>query len=99
MSQYRPSANRNLRGAVALGYNAEKNAAPKVLAKGVGELAEKIVEIAKKNKIIVQEDPLLFDSLYRLEVGEEIPTRLYQVIAELLAYVYRVNGKKKKGIV
>jgi type III secretion system FlhB-like substrate exporter len=42
---------------------------------------------------------LLFDSLYSLEVGEEIPVRLFQVIAELLAFVYRVNGKKKKGII
>ncbi|MDP4172799.1 MAG: EscU/YscU/HrcU family type III secretion system export apparatus switch protein [Bacteroidota bacterium] len=89
----------NGKGAIALGYNIEKDNAPKILAKGSGELAERIIAIAKENKILIKDDPLLFDSLYSLEVGEEIPVRLFQVIAELLAFVYRVNGKKKKGII
>lgn len=87
------------KGAIALGYNAEKDPAPKVLAKGFGEVAERVIEIARENKILVREDVLLFDSLYKLEVGEEIPARLYQVVAELLAYVYKVNSQKKKNIV
>lgn len=87
------------KGAIALGYIAEKDAAPKVLAKGFGEAAERVIEIAEENKIMIREDVLLFDSLQKLEVGDEIPARLYQVVAELLAFVYKVNSKKKKSIV
>lgn len=94
MSEYK---SKYVKGAVALGYNTSEDGAPKVIAKGQGFLAEKIVEVAKENRIMVEEDPLLFDSLYRLEVGDEIPAKLYQVIAELLAYVYKINGKKFQG--
>ncbi|MGE5354421.1 MAG: EscU/YscU/HrcU family type III secretion system export apparatus switch protein [Bacteroidota bacterium] len=86
-----------IKGAVALGYNTEEDSAPKVIAKGRGFLAEKIVEVAKENRIMVEEDPQLFDTLYRLEVGDEIPAKLFQVVAELLAYVYKINGKKFQG--
>lgn len=89
----------NRKGAVALGYKPEKQDAPHLLAKGVGELAEKIIKIARDNNILVQEDPLLFSSLNKLEVGEEIPTKLYQVIAELLAYVYKIDSKRKRGYI
>lgn len=95
MSQYKL----NRKGAVALGYNTQKDFAPKVLAKGVDSVARQIIDIAIENKILVREDPLLFDSLYKLEAGEEIPAKLYQVVAELLAYVYKINKKKKKSIV
>ncbi|MGE5682176.1 MAG: EscU/YscU/HrcU family type III secretion system export apparatus switch protein [Bacillota bacterium] len=88
-----------LRGAIALGYDVQSDSAPKVLAKGSGELANRIIQIAKESKIIIQEDPLLYESLRKLEVGDQIPVKLYQVVAELLAYVYRVNRKKKKGII
>ncbi|MGE5432471.1 MAG: EscU/YscU/HrcU family type III secretion system export apparatus switch protein [Syntrophomonadaceae bacterium] len=94
MSEYKSG---HRKGAVALGYNSAENAAPRVIAKGQGELAERIVDVAKENRIMVQEDPLLFDSLYRLEVGDEIPAKLYQVVAELLAYVYKINGKNFRG--
>lgn len=94
MSEYK-SKYRN--GAVALGYNSAEDSAPKVIAKGQGELADRIVAAAEENRIMVQEDPLLFDSLYRLEVGDEIPAKLFQVVAELLAYVYKINGKKFQG--
>jgi len=84
-------------GALALGYNCKSNAAPKLIAKGFGEIAEKIVRIAQENKIIIHNDQLLFNSLYRLEVGDEIPVKMYQVIAELLAYVYKMNNQYKRG--
>ncbi|HEX2962053.1 MAG: EscU/YscU/HrcU family type III secretion system export apparatus switch protein [Bacteroidota bacterium] len=94
MSEYK---SRYIKGAVALGYNSEEDGAPRVIAKGQGFLAEKIVEVARENRIMVEEDPLLFDSLYRLEVGDEIPAKLYQVVAEILAYVYKINRKKLQG--
>lgn len=85
------------KGAVALGYKPAKDQAPRVIAKGLGSLAQKIVDIAKENKIYVQEDPLLFNSLYKLQLGEEVPVKLYKVIAELLAFVFRINKKAKRG--
>ncbi len=85
------------KGAIALGYDQSKNGAPKVIAKGYGELAERIISIAKENKILIKDDPLLFESLKKLETGEEIPAKLYQVIAELLAFVYKVNKKYQRG--
>lgn len=94
MSDYR---SKYRKGAVALGYDSTKDTAPRVIAKGQGELAERIVDIAKENRIMIQEDPVLFDSLYRLETGEEIPAKLYQVVAELLAYVYKINNKNFRG--
>lgn len=94
MLNYKPEQRK---GALALGYNPEKNSAPKVVAKGFGEIAEKIIRIAQENKILIHNDQLLFNSLYRLEVGEEIPVKMYQVIAELLAYIYKMNKQVKRG--
>ena len=79
--------------AVALQYDAKKMAAPRVLAKGAGLIAERIKEIARKHAIIMVENKPLAQSLYRsVEVGADIPASLYQAVAEVLAYVYRQRG-------
>jgi flagellar biosynthesis protein len=91
------SSSKYPKGAVALGYKPNQDQAPKLIAKGLGELAQKIIDVAKKNNIYVQEDPLLFDSLYKLQVGEEVPVKLYKIIAELLAFVFKINKKFKRG--
>jgi flagellar biosynthesis protein len=91
------SSSKYPKGAVALGYKPDKDQAPKLIAKGLGDLAQRIIDIAKKNHIYVQEDPLLFDSLYKLQVGEEVPMKLYKVIAEILAFVFKINKKFKRG--
>ncbi len=77
--------------AVALGYEAEKDAAPRVLAKGRGAVAEAIIRVAGEVGIPVQEDDDLVQLLSMLDVEEEIPPELYQVVAEVLAFVYRMN--------
>lgn len=82
------------RKAVALRYKALEDQAPRVLAKGRGSLAEKILAIAEEQGIPVKEDRDLVTLLEKLEVGKEIPPELYQVVAELLAFVYR-TGKKR----
>lgn len=87
------------KGAVAIGYNQSADSAPKVLAKGLGKIAEEIIEKAKKEEIFIKEDQLLFESLYKLDVGSEVPPKLYQTIAELLAFIYRINDKKKRGYI
>jgi flagellar biosynthesis protein len=78
--------------AVALKYQPETDNAPKVVAKGHGKLAEKIIEIAKAHHIHIHNDPDLIEVLSRLDLNAEIPTELYVVIAELLAFVYSLNS-------
>jgi flagellar biosynthesis protein len=80
--------------AVALGYDQGQDAAPRVLASGQGVIAEQILEAARQNGIPIREDPLLASALAGVDVGAEIPPELYRVVAEVLAYVYRVGGKK-----
>ena len=80
--------------AVAIGYDAEKDNAPRVLAAGQGVIAEKIIELARQNGIVIKEDPLLVAALATLEVDTLIPPELYAVVAEVLAYVYRVRERQ-----
>ncbi len=80
--------------AVALKYEMEEMPAPKVLAKGQGKVALRIREIAEENGVPVVENPPLAQALYQeVEIGEFIPAELYQAVAEVLAYVYRLKGK------
>ncbi len=81
--------------AVALRYKEGADSAPKVLAKGADHLAFKIREVAIENQVQIVENPPLARELYRVtEVGESIPDELYQAVAEVLAYVYKINQKK-----
>ncbi len=81
--------------AVALSYKMAKGSAPKVIAKGRGFVAERIKEIAKQNGIPVIERKPLARALFKaVEVGQQIPYELYSAVAELLAYVYRLKGKR-----
>lgn len=84
--------------AVALKYERGKDRAPKVTAKGRGQIAEKILELARQHGIAIEKDSTLLDALYRLEINEEIPEDLYQVVAEILAFVYRMNALKKSDL-
>ncbi len=82
--------------AAALKYEKFKNSAPKIVAKGKGYIAEKIIEIAKENNIPIKEDPDLIEMLYKLDIYEEIPEELYKVVAEIFAYIYKISGDMKK---
>ena len=83
--------------AIAVKYDMDKNAAPVILAKGVDELAQKIKEIAINNNVPLHEDRELARSLYQTcEVGEQIPTALFQAVAQVLAYVYQLRDERKK---
>jgi flagellar biosynthesis protein len=79
--------------AVALKYDEKKDRAPRVIAKGRGEIAEKIVAIAKANNVPLYEDKNLVQILEALDLKTEIPPELYRAVAEVLAFVYRLNGK------
>ncbi|MDR0454772.1 MAG: EscU/YscU/HrcU family type III secretion system export apparatus switch protein [Deferribacteraceae bacterium] len=78
--------------AAALSYDSETGRAPRIIAKGSGFVAEKIVAKAKEHKIIVKEDPELAEAFSRLDLYQEIPEELYRVAAELLAEVYKINS-------
>lgn len=80
--------------AVALGYDAEKDEAPRVLASGEGHIAERIIAIAKEHGILIREDPVLTAALATVDLDTTIPPQLYSVVAEVLAYVYRVKERK-----
>ncbi len=78
--------------AVALRYR-EEEGAPRVVAKGVGGIAKRIQEIARRHKVpIVREPPIARALFYQVELGQEIPVALYQVVAEILAQIYRKTG-------
>ncbi len=80
--------------AVAIRYDKTKDEAPRVIAKGVDNLALKIKEIAREHDIMIVENPPLARELYKLvDVDEVIPQKLYKAVAEILAYVYRAKGK------
>jgi flagellar biosynthesis protein len=80
--------------AVALTYDAQKDKAPRVVAKGKGYLADKIIEIARQQHVPLFEDQNLVQVLEALEIETEIPPELYQAVAEVLAFIYRINHKK-----
>jgi flagellar biosynthesis protein len=64
-----------------------------VTAKGKGFIADKIIALAKENNIPIKEDPDLVHLLSQVDLNREIPASLYQVVAELLSFVYKLNGE------
>ncbi len=83
--------------AVALSYDENKNAAPIIVASGMGYIAEKMIEVARESGVPVYEDNSLATMLTQLNLGAEIPTELYQAIIDI--YIYFLNyvpGKKEE---
>ena len=77
--------------AAAIKYTANKDRAPRVTAKGRGEIARRIIEVARENNVPVFEDQNLVEVLEALEIEAEIPSELYRAVAEVLVFVYRLN--------
>ena len=80
------------RRAVALHYDEASDAAPRVLAKGQGDIAERIIALAREHNIPLHEDHDLVRLLGVLDLDIEIPPALYRALAEVLAHVYRANA-------
>ncbi|HWW46691.1 MAG TPA: EscU/YscU/HrcU family type III secretion system export apparatus switch protein [Xanthobacteraceae bacterium] len=79
--------------AVALRY--DKGQTPRVVAKGRGEIGEKIIEVAKAHDIPIEENEVLAGALSNVELGDEIPEELYRAVAEVLVFVLRLaNGAR-----
>ncbi len=84
--------------AIALKYDTAEMIAPRVIAKGNGFIAERIKDIARENLIPVVEHKPLAQTLYKtVEIDDFIPVELYRAVAEILAYVYKLKGMKKKN--
>lgn len=84
--------------AVALQYDEQTMAAPRVVAKGAGFVAERIKAVAAEHGVPVMEEKLVARSLYKLvDVGGEVPADLYRAVAEILALVYRAKGRVPRG--
>jgi flagellar biosynthesis protein len=77
--------------AVALHYRPERNQAPRVVAKGGGETAARIMAIAKEHGVPLQQDPGLVAALSRLDLHQEIPRELYVAVAEVLRFVWSLE--------
>jgi flagellar biosynthesis protein len=76
--------------AVALAYR-QTDAAPRVVAKGRGLIAEEIIERAREHGVYVHESPELLSLLVQVDIDEHIPSQLYLAVAELLAWLYRIE--------
>ena len=91
--------NRHIAGkektAVAVAYNPGE-VAPKILAVGKGEVAERIIETAKENDVPFYQDNKLAETLSRLQIGDTIPPELYEVVAEILVFVDDMDRMKGK---
>jgi flagellar biosynthesis protein len=83
------------RRAAALKYNPPKDSAPKIVAKGSGKIADRILELAKQHNVPLKEDPQLIEILSSLDLYQEIPPELYKAVAEILAFVYKMTKKAK----
>lgn len=84
-----------IRKAVALKYEPGERNAPVVIAKGKGNIADRILETAKDSGVPVQEDASLVEVLSKLDVDQEIPPQLYTLVAEILSFVYQSDRKAR----
>lgn len=79
--------------AVALRYRKGSDYAPRVTASGKGRIADAILKKAQESGVTLMEDPDLVSLLGKVPVGETVPVPLYKAVAEVLAYVYRINKR------
>jgi len=98
MKDQSAEAAKRLKKAVALKYTPGQSEAPVVVAKGQGTVADIILQKAKENGVAVQEDAALVEVLSKLDLDQQIPAELYQLVAEVLSYVYqsdRTAGERR----
>jgi flagellar biosynthesis protein len=98
MSPVNPSPKKRSarKSAVAIRYDRDSMPAPKVVAKGRGIIAERLIALAYENNIPIVEDRLLVEMLEKVGLEQNIPGEMYQVVAEILVAVYKTESKLKK---
>jgi flagellar biosynthesis protein len=85
------SKNDDIKKAVALKYDSDKDSAPKVVAKGKGYLAFIIEKTAKEHNVYIKQEPTLVKELYKLNIDSQIPQELYEAVAKILSFVYKLK--------
>jgi flagellar biosynthesis protein len=85
-----------MKKAVALSYDSAINNSPKVVGKGSGKLADRIIDIAKQNNLPIKEDPNLIELLSKVELDKEVPSNMYKAVAEVFKFLYEVSNKERK---
>jgi flagellar biosynthesis protein len=80
--------------AIALHYDKDKGA-PRVVAKGRGEVGQRIIEVARANGVPIEENAALAEALSQVELEHEIPEELYRAVAQVLIFILRVSGRLK----
>jgi flagellar biosynthesis protein len=83
-----------IKQAVALRYDPDQDAAPRVVAQGRGAIADKIVELARNHGVAIREDRALVSVLSKLDLDREIPPQLYAAVAAILAFLYSANAPR-----
>ena len=78
---------------IAIALNYDGKSAPRVTAKGQGQVAEQILKTASEHNIPLQTDPKLAKVLARIPLNDEVPRELYKAVAEVIAFAYILNGK------
>jgi len=86
-----PSLMRTL--AIALEYDRSSRDAPRVVAKGRGYVAERILSLAKENDVVIEANPILAEALRGVEIDDTIPVELYESVAVVIGFVLRLNKK------
>ncbi len=82
-----------MKKAVALRYDVKKENAPKIMAKGKGLIAERIIKIAEENELPIKKDEDLVELLTKIDIDKEIPNNLYKAVAEVFSFIYNVTNK------
>jgi len=85
-----------IKKAVALKYDKDKDSAPKVKAKGKGEVAKNIIKIAQEYNLPIKKDEDLVELLSKVEIDKDIPENLYKAVAEVFSFVYKITKKSEK---
>ncbi|MBN2894746.1 MAG: FlhB-like flagellar biosynthesis protein [Campylobacterales bacterium] len=82
-----------IKKAVALRYDTVRENAPRVVAKGKGEVAAQIIKTAKEHDLPIKEDADLVELLSKIELDREVPENLYKAVAELFSFIYKLTKK------
>ncbi|WP_072680774.1 EscU/YscU/HrcU family type III secretion system export apparatus switch protein [Arcobacter sp. LA11] len=87
---------RDIKKAVALNYDIDIDKAPKVTAKGKGELAKNIIKIAEKNEVPIKKDEDLVELLSAIDIDKEIPDSMYKAVSEIFSFIYDLTTIERK---
>jgi flagellar biosynthesis protein len=86
-----------MKKAAALRYDTTKERAPRVVAKGDGNIAENIIKIAELHKLPIKKDADLIELLSKVELNKEVPDALYRAVAEVFSFIYKISKKGYKA--